>query len=445
MSRIKSFVLLAGAALSVSTGAGLAQTSDAYRAELQADVNGRSSLLAAGASAQHSNGSFGFTDATGNNSLNFIGYGSYRWFFNFGDDDRFGGGDNDFVHGGQTADVMLITHGTVASKNFGYFVQFGASGIGDTGEYDSDTSGSESLGLGVDDMFFTWLFDDGSTYVRMGQGKPLQGMEQNTHEAYQQRLNRSLAGEAFGVMRTHFVAIGGSAGQVDWQIGWNDGAGTGGADFFSSSEADLGLNGAVIFYFTGTAADFAGNAWNGAPNAVSQSAFKGGPEAFRAGLNASWETSGSTGLGTSEYDAWQANVGVEYRNANGFSARGYGYISNFEPDGGSDRTDFAFSATLGYFVSNDVEIYGGGDMFFWDDDFTSEDNQNFIVLGVNYFPFGGPAVRMTVEGIYSLDNSGDFLSNVSSAGSVGGASRFNILGDADDGEFGIGFGVSVVN
>jgi len=435
MSRIKSFVLLAGAALSVSTGAGLAQTSDAYRAELQADVNGRSSLLAAGASAQHSNGSFGFTDATGNNSLNFIGYGSYRWFFNFGNDDRFEDEDSDFIQGGQTADVMLITHGTVASKNFGYFVQFAGSGV--------DNS-SGAFDLGVDDMFFTWLFDDGSTYVRMGQGKPLQGMEQNTHEAYQQRLNRSLAGEAFGVMRTHFVAFGGSAGQVDWQIGWNDGAGAGGADFDSGAEADLNINGALVFYFTGTAADFAGNAWNGAPNAVSQSAFKGGPEAFRAALNAFWETSGSTG-GTSEYDAWQANAGVEYRNANGFSARGYAYISNFEPEGGSDRTDFAFSGTLGYFVSNDVEIYGGGDMFFFDDDFTSEDNQNFIVIGVNYFPFGGPAVRMTVEGIYSLDNSSDFLSNISSAGSLGGASRFNILGDSDDGEFGIGFGVSVVN
>ncbi|MCC6284939.1 MAG: hypothetical protein IT439_06490 [Phycisphaerales bacterium] len=444
MSRIKSFVLLAGAAMSISTGASLAQSSDAYRAELQADVQGRSSLLAAGASAQHNNGNFGFTDATGNNSLNFMGYGSFRWFFNFGDDDRFGGGDNDFAHGGQTADVQFITHGTVASKNFGYFVRFGASGTGGVVEED-ESSDSESLGLGVDDMFFTWLFDDGSTYVRMGQGKPLQGMEQNTHEAYQQRLNRSLPGSLFGTMRTHFVAVGGSAGSVNWQVGFNDGAGTGGADFFSSSEADINVNGAVIFYFTGTAADFPGSAWNGAPNAVSQSAFKGGPEAFRGGLNASFETSGSTGIGTSEYDAWQVNGGLEYRNASGFSARGYGYISNVDPDSGTDRTDYAFSATLGYFVSNEVEIYGGGDLFFWDDDFTSEDNQNFIVVGANYFPFGGPAVRFTVEGIYSLDNSGDFLSNVGSVGASSGFSRFNILGDADDGEFGIGFGVSVVN
>ncbi|MCW5753987.1 MAG: hypothetical protein KIT24_04670 [Phycisphaeraceae bacterium] len=452
MSRNKSLVLLAGAALGMASSASLAQsTQDAYRAELISDASSRSSLLASGGSVVHENGSFGFTDATGNNSMYFSIYGTYRHFFNFGDDDR--GEDNDFAHGGQLALVQAAVFGTVAAPNMHYFLQVGASGTeglddGFDYEFDGLASSGGSSGVSLLDYFFVYDFEGGMYFIA-GQGKPLQGFEQNAHENQQQRLNRSLPAEVFGSGRQQFFGIGGNNDSMEWQVFFSDGANTPNTDFFNSSEADIAIGGALNFYITGGREAWHPSGEYGRFFGNHQSAFQGSPEALRAGVAMQYESHGDTGFGTSDFNLWLATVGGEYRN-NGFSARLYGYLSHLDPKGGDSSTNIAFSATVGYFVDPNIELYLGWDGFFWDEQLPgTEDNNHFIVAGVNFFPFNNSAaVRFTVEAIYSVDKSSDFFSNASVYGinNTGTASPFNLLGNAGkDGEFGIGIGATIRN
>lgn len=450
MSRNKSLVLLAGAALGMASSATLAQsTPDAYRAELLSDASSRSSLLAAGANAVHENGGFGFTDSSGNNSMYLSFYGTYRHFFNFSDDNA--DSDDDFTHGGQLALVEAAVFGTVGAPNMRYFMQIAASGLEGSDDSDDDfgdTAIGSASGVSLIDYYFSYEFE-GGVNVTAGQGKPLQSFEQNAHENQQQRLNRSLPAELFGSGRQQFIGVGSNTETMEWQVFFSDGAQTAGTDFFNPGEADFAIGGAANFHLIGGRDAFYPTGEYGRHFGLAQSAFQGSPEALRIGVNGQYQTHGDTGKGTSEFDLWVANAGIEYRN-NGLSARGYVYVANVEPEGGDDSTNWGLSATVGYFVDPQVEIYGGWDSIFWDNEIAgTDDNNNFIVVGINVFPFqNSSAVRFTAEGIYSIDNSGDFLANAGMFGFSGDSlstSAFNILGSGDEGEFGIGIGASIRN
>lgn len=450
MSRNKSLVLLAGAALAMASSAGLAQsTQDAYRAELLSDASSRSSLLAAGGNVVHENGSFGFTDGTGNNSMFFSTFGTYRHFFNFGDDDRGDDGD-DFGHGGQLALVEVAMFGTVAAPNMHYFLQVAASGTEGLDDDSDDFSSSESgSGVSLIDYYFIYDFEGGMYFIA-GQGKPLQGFEQNAHENQQQRLNRSLPAAVYGSGRQQFFGIGGNEDTFQWQVFFSDGAWSAGTDFFNPSEADFAIGGAANFNITGGNDAWTPSGEYGRHFGNHQSAFQGSPEALRAGIAGQYESHGETFISGDEFNLWLGTAGIEYRN-NGLSARGYGYIAHVDPDGGDSSTNFAFSGTVGYFVSPNAEIYGGADAFFWDEEIDGTDDSNFfIVVGVNFFPFeNSSAVRFTVEGIYSIDSSDDFFANAGMLGlgsADGSASAYNILPNAgEEGQFGIGLGASIRN
>jgi len=368
-------ILLAGAALCLASSAGLAQdATEAYRSEVMSDAAQRSSLLAAGASGHHENGHFGWTDASGNNSLNIGLFGQARWMFNFRDDNV--GENDDFTHGGQLSRVRLFMFGTVASPDFSYFVQFAADS-----NYYSDSNLADSVfdGAGtltVLDYWAQWDFE-GGMHVRAGQGRPLQGFEEMTQPWDQQFFERSLPNDILSPGRQQFIELGYTDEQIDGAIFISDGAGTANVDFPGASEADFAIGAQVNVIFEGDREQF-----------IDQSSAPGAPYAIRAGIGGQYETHGDTGIGTPDFDVWFLRADVEARG-DGWSVRGNGYVLNVDPNGGTEGTHWGASIRGGVFLDPQWEVYGGWDGLFFDSDIvgSANDSFNFIRLGVNHFPF----------------------------------------------------------
>lgn len=444
----KRQVVLAGVALSLAASAGLAQdATEAYRSEVMSDAGQRSSLLAAGASGHHEDGHFGWTDASGNNSLNIGLFGQARWFFNFRDDKV--GENDDFTHGGQLSRVRLFMFGTVASPDFSYFVQFAA----DSSSHDFDSNNSQASSyssssfsdggsLEVLDYWAQWDFE-GGMHVRAGQGRPVQGFEEMTQPWDQQFFERSLPNDLFSPGRQQFVELGYTDEQIDGGIFISDGAQSANTDFTNPNEADFAFGGQINVIFEGDREQF-----------VDQSSAPGAPFGFRAGIGGQYETHGDTGIGTSDFDAWYGRADVEVRG-DGWSARGNVYIVDIDPDGGTDGTHYGASVRGGIFLDPQWELYGGWEGIFLDDDIVGSDNDsfNFIRVGVNHFPFADSrAVTISAEGIYAFDETGALVSLAESVTSdftsyMPNLSRHNILGNAsgEDGEFGFGAQLEVLN
>lgn len=436
----KSLFLLAGAALGASAAVASA-TNDAdraYRAELLADAEQRSSLLAAGATVTHDNGHFTFTDATGNNSMYLGLYGDIRYLFNFGDEERFGDSgddaDGDIVNGFQLARIKLFAGGTVGSEDFQYYFQFGADGLGD------GDSSSSAGGLSIEDFWGHYFFEGGAS-VRVGQGRPQQGFEAMYQPWQQQTFERSLGHALFAVDRTQFVELRYQNEDKTFDIAGNlnDGARQANSNFTSASEADIGIGGRVNWYFSGNADDFG-----------HQSSARGQAYAGRIGGGAHWETHGETGIATPDFDLIIVNADVEVKG-DSWGAGGYFYLANIDPESGDDGLNFAFRVRGGFNATEQAEIYAFWDSVFIDEDLIgedAEDNFHFVGLGVNYHPIADSrAVLIGGEVVISLDDTTDFAGAIDSSLFVGSDSDldlYNLLGD-DDTEIGVGFRLTVLN
>lgn len=424
----KSLVLLAGAALGTAASA---NNDQAYRAEMLADAEQRMSLLAAGATVTHDDGHFTFTDASGNNSMAIGLYGEARYLFNFGDEERFGGSgddaDGDIVNGFQVSRIKLFAGGTVGSPDFEYYYQFGADGV-DNGS------------LSIEDFWGKFNFEGGG-HIRAGQGRPSQGFEAMYQPWELQSFERSIGHALFAYDRTQFIEFGyqNEDGTWDFAAFLSDGAGQAGVDFPAASEADLGLGARGNWYFSGDASDFE----------YQSSSTDRQDYAGRAGAGVFWDTHGETGIGTPDFDIYGLNVDVEVKGE-GWSAGGYFYLVNVDPDVGEDGTHFAIRVRGGLNATEQAEFYAFWDSIFLDEDVLGDDvddNFNFIGFGLNYYPIDDShAVQIGVEVIVSLDDTGDLFGNLSdiSVGPPQNFSLYNLLGD-DDTEIGIGGQLSIRN
>lgn len=450
MSRIKSFGVLAGAAIALASSAGLASDAqNAQRAELLSDAQERTSLRAAAANAYHENGHFGLTDSAGNNSINVGLFGQYRHFFNFGDnvEDR---GNDDFAHGGQLSRVNMFFFGNVGSPDFEYFIQVGASGVGSFGMDDfdfgeGDGPGQNSSSIELLDFLGTYNFENGM-FFQFGRGRPLQSFEAAPAQ-YQQAMERSLAYEILGTDRQEFFGLGFGQDAIEGMVYFSDGFRSAGTDIGAFNSADWAFGARINGYFMGTRDQFSGN-YPG-QSFVGQSAFRGTPEGLRAGVGGLWQSGGDTGF-TADVDAFFVDGDIEYRG-DGFRAAGHFYYASIDPEGGSSTDHFAVALRAGYFVDEQVEVYGGFDALYFDDDLgIEEDDQHIARIGVNWFPIERSyAVRVTGEFFYAFDDTvGLIQANDALTGSgLGGAglSRHNILGSDDGSEYGFGIQASLLN
>eukprot|EP01026_Neomeris_dumetosa_P033746 TRINITY_DN2698_c0_g1_i2.p1 TRINITY_DN2698_c0_g1~~TRINITY_DN2698_c0_g1_i2.p1 ORF type:complete len:442 (+),score=45.62 TRINITY_DN2698_c0_g1_i2:1323-2648(+) len=434
-------VLLAGAALGTAASA---NSDQAYRAEMLADAEQRSSLLAAGATVTHDDGHFTFTDASGNNSMALGLFGQVRYLFNFGDEERFGGSgddaDGDIVNGFQVSRVKLFAGGTVGSPDFEYYFQFGAAGLYTDG---SSSSSSGSMGaLTLEDFWGKFNFENGG-HIRVGQGRPSQGFEAMYQPWELQSFERSIAHALFAYDRTQFIEYGYQSEDQTWDFAVfiSDGARQEGVNYNSSTEADIGIGGRGNWYFAGDASDFG----------MQSSSADRADYAGRAGVGVFWDTYGETGIGTSDLDLWGINADVEVKGE-AWSAGAYFYLLNVDPDSGDDGTHFGFRARGGFNATEQAELYAFWDSIFLDEDVLGgsdvEDNFNFLGFGANYYPIADShAVQLGAEVIISLDDTTDLfggLSDITVGGSGPDFTLYNLLSDEDT-EFGIGVELSVLN
>lgn len=426
MNRSKSLVLLAGAALSLSASAALAGTSTdenrAYRAELLADAEQRTSQVGSGLGG-------GMTiadDGTGNNRIAIGGLVQFRYTANFRDDDV--GENDDFTHGFSLPRTQLRFSGNLINPDFEFYVQgdFSTRQAVPTmeepnGNGDIDMFGQMPGTFTLQDAFFRYTFENGM-FVQAGQMKAPLLFEELVQPEYQLTADRSITNNFFSGGRTQGVALGyrDEAFSVVGVV--NTGAMQDNTDFFASTNADIGLTVRGDFLIGGDWERF-----------NSFTSWRGSDFASKIGGAIHWQTGGDTGIGTEDIDllVYTLDASVEGDGWNAFAAFIGQYI-----DLEDDVNNFGLVAQGGIFVTEQAELFARYDGIFFDSDIMpadSDDNQNFITVGGNwYFTPMSHAAKLTGDVVIGLNETADMMN---AFGELGGLdSRTGILGNPSSGE-----------
>jgi Phosphate-selective porin O and P len=335
-----------------------------------ADADSRASLQDVGATSGWEKGKgFFIRSADGNYNLNIGGQIQFRWIWNHTDN----GPVDDDRYGFESRRIKLWFHGHIVDPTWQYYVE---------------VNGNRSTG-GLGEGENVWVQKDlGSGFkIRAGQFKPAFLREEMVSATALQSIERSnvnsmfSAGVTQGIMASYeaemfrvsasvidgFNSSGPTAALANWNAEDNEFAGTARIDFlpmgtwkfaandtgFRDSEPTL-LFGAAMAY---QKAEY-GTGSNGAPPNFNNNE----TDDFRATLDAMFKTGG-----------WSVAVSGIYRK--------------LETDAGVlvpvDREQLAIVARGGFFVTDDVEIYG---LYEWGDlDTAGVPDLSTLTLGATKF------------------------------------------------------------
>ncbi len=370
-------------------------------AEMLADAESRSSLLA-GADAGH-DGMF-FLAGEGFR-LNVGGSMKFRYILNFRDDTAT---DDGFEPGFQNRFTRLHLSGKV-HENWGFdlLAQF-------------DAEGSCKLL----DALATYSFNNGWTLL-WGQTTAPIVREDMMGDEYLLDMEYSNATTLFAPGRVQCVGANYTA--EDWRlwVTFNDGAASLNTDF-TADPADYALSGRFEYKFAGEWARFNDHtSKQGEPFA----AMVGGAAHFQESPNSSDPADTDTELLLYTFD-----VSLEGDGWNAFA----GFIGTHTEmetlSSSSELDDFSVVVQGGIRVTEIDELFARWDGLFFDDDRGfEEDNYNFLTIGYNRY-IAGHAVKFTVDGVYSLEDTSDLVG----AGLLPNT-NLGLLGDTDDGEVVIRF------
>ncbi len=368
MSHKRSLLAFAGAAVSLSVTSGaLAQNPDndrAYLAELIANADERSSLLAAGGGHD---GTFHLASADGNYRLNFEGQIQFRYNFNIRDNKEY----NAVEQGFQARRTRLFFSGNVINENLTFLVS------GDFGQQDG--SGFAPGGtFTLRDAVARYQLDNG-VGISWGQMRVPLNREEMVDSRYQLAADRSVANEWYNADYSQGIAF--DYQEEDWRtvFAFDNGARTANTDFTpSTTEADYAFTGRFEYKFAGD--------WDRFQDFTS---FRGSDYAGMFGVAGHFQQSGNTNAPTDvdvDLFAYTADVSVEADGWNFFAAF-MGRYTQFKALGASDVdfNDFAIVAQGGFFVSDQLEVFARYDVLIPDGDRTLDDNFNTITGGVNYY------------------------------------------------------------
>ncbi len=418
MSQTKRFVLLAGAALSLGgVNAALGQqTQDndevrAVVAEMLADAQNRSSLLAGGNGGH--DGNFYLADDAGNFRLNISGQMQFRYLLNFRDEDS---NEDDFDGGFQTRRTKLAFSGHVINPNWTYKVE---------GAFDRDGGA-----FVLEDAFVGYNFGNGFR-VKMGQFKAPFLREELVSSRYQLAAERSVMNEVFNQDRSQGIEL--RYEQEAWRAmaAFTDGFGSDNTDFNSAAEAGWALTGRFEYKFAGDWKDF--------EDFTSKSG-----QQFSALLGAAvhYQQSRNTGMPTdvdTNYLTYTVDLSFEGDSWNFYGAFVGNNVDMQGPTGAADpdSTDnFGFVIQGGYRFAQNTELFARWDSVLLDEDTVAsgEDNFNFLTVGVNQY-YAGHAAKATLDFVYAFEDTSN-LSAFSTGFSNGGYPNTGVglLGDAEDGE-----------
>jgi hypothetical protein len=410
MSLSKVLVVLAGAAAGLASSAA-AQTSDAqaYKAELLADAANRTSLLAAGGAGRDDQGFF-ITDG-GANKLYIKGSAIFRYTASFRskrltpdadppqpspDPDPNAVTDQDnFTHGFANRLTRIGVAGSLWDPNFnfalrGKFENGGSDQLTIPGVVPEDPPildqrvGSDGS-FGLDDAFFQYTWDSGF-YVKGGQFKLDLFREGNVSEEYQLATERSVVGTYFDQGRSQGLQLGFDGQRFRGSFAFTDGFRSQNTDWNDAREADYALTARVEFKGAGEWIQFS-----------DFTNFRDANQAWLIGAAIHWQDTGETGDGNDLVDS--SDLGVQtlfYTLDFSYEGAGWNFFGAFigasidpELDGAQDTDDFGGVLQAGFFLNDQIEIFGRWDGLFLDSDTTTDpeadDDFHFGTAGVNYY------------------------------------------------------------
>ena len=436
MSQTNMLAVLAGAALSATA---LAQSSDAnraYAAELSADAGSRSSFRADGGAGYDAQG-FNISSGDGANTLYIFGSAQIRYNMDFGDD----GADDpnfperdDFTGGFEVGLGRLGVHGNVWDKALTYQVRGDFGGNGD---------------FSLETAFAQYAWDNGFA-LQFGQFKHPLLRESMIDNEYQLAVNRSIAEAVFGGGYVQGFQLKYAAEAFRVWAGFTDGIYTANTPYNSSQEADWAFNARAEFKAMG-------NNWERFDDFTSwRSAEDMG---LIIGAAAHYQdSSGDTGgvVDTNSILDYTIDAQFEGKGFNVFAAF-YGNMTDANADDGTDTDNYGAVIQAGVFLTDQVELFGRWDMIMWDSSITDgagdeADDNHFITAGVNYYLSPeSHAAKFTADVIYSLEGTallygaGPDVDNPSDgAAPLYGNTTYGLLGQSDDGEFGVQLQFQVV-
>ncbi|NUQ67413.1 MAG: hypothetical protein HUU18_03920 [Phycisphaerales bacterium] len=381
----------------------LGQSSDstdrAYAAELLADANARTSMLAAAGNAGWEKGKFFISDATGNNSLWMGGTIQFRYVANVRQD--VAAPDEDFTHGFENPRTRIRAGGSIYEKALTY--KF---------EADFSRNGGAPTLLDAEGKY-TW---DNGVAVRWGQYKAPMMREELVSDNLLLAADRSAYHAAFTLSRTQGVELSwqGESFRIAGMI--NDGAGALNTPFNATGEADFGITGRAEWMW-------AGNNWKRFDDFTSWKGEEG--YAGMAGFAAHYQSGGETGGPTADMDMVQVSGDVSVEG-NGWNAHASATYRNTEAAGSPDLDAWGVLVQAGVFISDQWELFARYDGVFADNGGAGDDGFNTVTFGTNYFVSpNSHAAKFVADVCYYLDDVAGSSAMISPNG------RLGLLSDAE--------------
>jgi phosphate-selective porin OprO/OprP len=430
MSQTKSLYLLAGAALALGgVNAALAQqsSSDEVRAivaEMQADAQSRSSLLAAGGAGH--DGQFYLASPDGSFRLNVGGQIQFRYIMDFRDSSAAGVTD-DFSNGFQTRRTKLTFDGNIINADWTYKVQ---------------TNFDRADGnAGLEDAWVAYNFGNGWK-LQWGQFKLPFMREELVSSRRQLAVERSVVNEVFNQDYSQGVQV--AYEELDWRaaLAFSDGFGSRNTDFNSLDAGGASLDAEADYAFTGRFEyKFAGD-WKQFEDFTSE---QGSPYAAMVGGALHWQQDTNTGAPGDvdfQYLSYTFDASLEGDGWNLFGAFVGNHIEGRVAGTDTPKVDdYGIVLQGGYRIQKETEIFARWDGIWLDSDVvaTGNDNFNFITAGVNQY-YAGHAAKATVDLVYAVDKTAN-LNGISNFAHSGGfpSTGLGMLGQDKTGEVAIRF------
>lgn len=410
-------VVIAGCVAAVSSQA-LAQNSSndevrAVVAEMLADVDARSSLLAGG-SAGH-DGNFFMASDDGAFRLNVTGFLQYRYYANFRDEDNTVGSNpgDEFESGFQMRRMKLGFNGKI-HKDWSYTI---------LGNF-SRSNGS----FGLQDAFFDYAINS-NWKVRAGQAKVPLLREELIPDQRQLAVERSLVNSAFSQDRSQLVQLSYEADPINFRVAFSDGINSDNTDF------DAGENSAFII---AGEADWAATArfeYLLSGNTKQFADFTGevdGPFGALLGAAIHYQQSPNTNDAADvDRNTLQYTVDLSLEGS-GWNVYGafIGRNDDFRAGAGdTEFDDFGVVVQGGLRVHPKWEPFIRYEAFFFDSDRGFEDdNHNFLTVGVNHF-IAGHAIKVSGDVVVPFEETADLVSS-----GILPDTGMGLLGSSEDGE-----------
>lgn len=333
---------------------------------------------------------FGLSDEGGNNTLNIRAFSQFRFVYNHQDESEGSPNVDGTSEGFEFARNRILLSGKVFGE-LGYFIQG-----------DFSRSGSFTLL----DTYFDWNFEQDMT-MRVGQMRvPFSHEFGGVGACDLLAVERSTVDALLGAGRTQGIAVIYSGIENLTLVGViSDGAGSGGADW-NSDMVDFAITGRADYVFAGDPAQFK----DFTSNQSSDFGFRlGGAAHWQDGDVGDGATPGSGLKNAPDVFAWTVDAQAEFQGANLFAAVLANHVDG--EAGASDADNYGYLVQGGFYVAEDVELFGRWEFF--DIDGVS-DEPNIFTAGVNYY-INGHANKLTADvgfateemtGVFAMDSRG---------------------------------------